>query len=193
MFSNALERERYPLRERRWGIFLGSLLVVAAAAPLVSPRTAPFVFTLVVAGFLAAAAARGKLQDAVPRRGPVALHLAVFCSTPWRARPGPSIVPGTVLAVSLAILVAFGTFALMQLFADEPYANLVHMGEGVWAAYLVGLLYLAIEVATGQGIKLWIYNLIGLSQADLSIRTSRGPAIVSSPSRMQTSGATWRP
>ena len=167
MFSNVLERGRYPLRARRWGISLGSLLVVAAAAPLISPRTAPFVFTLVVAGFLAAAAARGKLQDAVPRRGPVALHLAVFLLYALASAAWAIDVPGTVLAVSLAMLVALGTFALIQLFADEPYANLVHMGEGVWAAYFVGLLYLAIEVATGQGIKLWVYNIIGLTQADL--------------------------
>ena len=167
MFSNALDRARYPLRVRRWGIFLGSLLVVAAGAPLISPRMTPFVFTLVVAGFLAAAAARGKLQDAVPRRGPVSLHLAVFLLYALVSAAWGADVPGTVLAVSLAIVVAFGTFALMQLFADEPYFNLVHMGEGVWVAFLVGLLYLAIEVATGQGIKLWLYNIIGLTPADL--------------------------
>ena len=168
MFSNALERGRYPLRERRWGIVLGSLLVLAVGTPLVSARTVPFVFAVAVAGFLVAAAVRGNLKSAVPQRAPVTLHLAAFLlyallSAVWAMDPA-----GTALAVSLAILVALGAIALMQLLADESYANLLHMGEGVWAAYLAALLYLAIEIATGQGIKLWIFNLIGLSQADLS-------------------------
>jgi O-antigen ligase len=168
MFSNVLESGRYPLRERRWGIVLGSLLVLAVGTPLVSARTLPFVFAALVAGFLVAAAVRGNLKSAVPRRAPDTLHLAAFLlyallSAAWAMDPA-----GTVLAVSLAILVALGAIALIQLLADESYANLVHLGEGVWAAYLVALLYLAIEIATGQGIKLWIYNLIGLGQADLS-------------------------
>jgi hypothetical protein len=66
MFSNVLDRARYPLSERRWGMVLGSLLVIAVAAPLASARTVPFVFAVAVAGFLAAAAARSNLQDAVP-------------------------------------------------------------------------------------------------------------------------------
>jgi hypothetical protein len=168
MFSNILDRVSYPLGERRWGIFLGTLLVLAVGAPLASARMVPFVFAVLVAGFLGAAAVRGNLASAGPQRGPAAWHLALFllyalASAVWAIDP-----PGTVLAVSLAIVVALGTLALMQFFGEEPYANLVHMGEGVWAAYVVALLYLAIEIATGQGIKLWLYNLIGLSQADLS-------------------------
>jgi len=167
MFSNVLDRVRYPLSERRWGIVLGSLLVLAVAAPLVSARTVPFVFAVLVAGFLVAAAARGHLNTALPRRGPVAVHLAVFLIYALASVAWAIDVPGTLLAVSLAILVALATIALMQLFADEPYANLVHMGEGVWVAYLVALLYLLAEIASDQSLKLWLYNLIGMSKADL--------------------------
>ena len=59
-----------PARERRWGIVLGSLLVLAVGTALVSARTVPFMLALVVAGFLVAAAVRGNLQSAVPRRSP---------------------------------------------------------------------------------------------------------------------------
>ena len=132
-----------------------------------SARTQPFMLTLVVAGFLGAAAVRGNLQSAIPRRSSVALHLALLlvyalASAAWGMDP-----PGTLLAVALAMLVALGTIALMQLFAEEPLGNLLHMGEGVWAAYVVGLLYLLIEIASDQSIKLWLYNLIGLGQPDL--------------------------
>jgi O-antigen ligase len=168
MFSNVLDRAGCPRSERRWGIVLGSLLAVAVAAAIVSARTQPFMLTLVVAGFLGAAAVRGNLQSAIPRRSSVALHLALLlfyalASAAWGLDP-----PGTLLAVALAMLVALGTIALMQLFVEEPLGNLLHMGEGVWAAYVVGLLYLLIELASDQGIKLWLYNQIGLSQLDLS-------------------------
>ena len=76
MFSNVLDRVQCPLHERRWGIVIGSLLAVAVAASLASARIVPFMFALVVAGFLAGAAARGKLKGAIPQRGPVTLHLA---------------------------------------------------------------------------------------------------------------------
>jgi len=78
MFSNVLDRERYPLAARRWGIILGSVLVVAVAAALASARTMPFMFAVTVASFLAAAAVRGLFGSAVPKRGPVFWHLAVF-------------------------------------------------------------------------------------------------------------------
>ena len=167
MFSNVLDRERYPLAARRWGIILGSVLVVAVAAALASARTMPFMFAVTVASFLAAAAVRGLFGSAVPKRGPVFWHLAVFllyamASAAWALEPASSL-----LWTSMAFLVALGTLALMQLLAEESHANLVHMGEGLWAAYLVALLYLFIEIVTDQSIKLWIYNAVGLSSADL--------------------------
>jgi O-antigen ligase len=168
MFSNALDRVQHPLAARRRGIILGSVIAVTVATALASARTMPYLYAVTVASFLAALAVRSNLKRSLPQPVPVALHIAVFlfyalASAVWAIDP-----PGTVLAVSLAIVVALGTIALMQVFGEEPYANLVHMGEGVWAAYVVALLYLAIEIATGQGIKLWLYNLIGLSPADLS-------------------------
>ena len=167
MFSNVLDRVRYPLSERRWGMVLGTLLILAVGAPLASARTVPFVFAVLVAGFLGAGAVRGNLASAGPKRGPVAWHLAVFLLYALASAAWAIDLPGTVLAVSLAILVALATIALMQLFGEEPYANLVHMGEGVWAAYVVALLYLLVEIASDQSIKLWLYNLIGMSKADL--------------------------
>jgi len=121
-----------------------------------------------VASFLAAAAVRGQLRNAIPHSGSVSYHLAAFLgyaaiSAAWGIAPG-----GSFLAVVLAILVALGSFALVQLFASEARANLLHMGEGLWAAFIFGLLYLAIEVASGQAIKIWLYNLIGLREGQLN-------------------------
>ena len=67
-----------------------------------------------------------------------------------------------------ATLVALGTIASLRCLADESRPNLAHIGEGVWLGYLVGLIYLFIELCTGQAIKSTIYNAIGVTAADLS-------------------------
>ncbi len=167
MFSHELDRRRQPLSTRSRGILLGSILTVAVVAAMVSARTVPFLYALAVAGFLAAAAGRGALETAVPRSRPVAWHLAVFLacalvSSSWAFEPETSF-----LMTSLAILVAAGTLALMRLLAEEKRPNLLHMGEGVWIGFLVGLSYLFIELVGGQSIKLWVYNLLSLRPGDL--------------------------
>src|SRR5262249_46327778 len=84
-------------------------------------------------------------------------------SAAWGIAPSESF-----LAVALAILVTLGSSALVQLLASESRVNLLHMGEGLWAAFIFGLVYLAIEVASGQAVKILAYNLIGLRQEQLS-------------------------
>ncbi len=167
MFSHELDRGRYPLSTRSRGISLGSILTVAVVAALVSARTVPFLYAVVVAAFLAAAFASGEIERAVPRPGPVSGHLAVFLgyaflSATWAMEPAVSL-----LITFLAILVAGGTLALMRLLADETRPQLLHMGEGLWIGLLVGLCYLFIEIVGGQSIKLWVYNALSLSPTDL--------------------------
>jgi O-antigen ligase len=167
MFSHDLDRGRYPLSARSRGILLGSMLTAAVVAAMISARTLPFLFAVVVAGFLAAAAGRGELDRAVPQRGPVSSHVAIFllyafASASWAIAPASS-----VLETSLAILVAAGTLALTQLLADEERPNLLHMGEGLWIGLLVGITYLFIELVGGQSIKLWVYNSLSLHPTDL--------------------------
>jgi O-antigen ligase len=168
MFSSELDRAKHPFSSRLHGIVLGSTISLAVAGPLLSARTTPYFLAVMMASFLLAAAMRGRLGDAVPRFGPVFNSLAAFlayaaASAAWGIAPAQSF-----LAVALAILVALSSLALVQLFASESHADLLHMGEGLWAAFTFGLLYLAIEIACGQAIKIWLYNLIGLRQGQLS-------------------------
>ncbi len=168
MFSSALDRSRHPLASRSWGIVLGSIILLAVAAGLVSARTVPFFFGLTVAGFLAAAAIRGQLRHAVGRRGPVFWHLAAFLlyaalSTTWGLDQGEAL-----LVVFLAALIAAGTLILLQLFDEETQPNLLHMGEGLWIGLIVALVYLLVEVLSHQGIKIWLYNAIGIGRGDLA-------------------------
>jgi O-Antigen ligase len=167
MFSSELDRVGHPFRTRTWGILLGSIILAAVAAALVSAKTVPFVFAVTLASFLIAAAVRGQLAHALPRRGSVSLHLAIFllyalASSAWAIDPQNSI-----LNTLAAILVGGGTLALLRLFADETRPNLLHMGEGLWLGFIVGLLYLFTEILTDQSIKIWLYNMIHIAPDDL--------------------------
>jgi O-Antigen ligase len=168
MFSSELDRVGHPFRTRAWGILLGSIVLVSVAATLVSAKTVPFVFAVTLASFLTAAALRGQLAHALPRRGSVSLHLAIFllyalASSAWAVDPENSII--STLA---AILVGGGTLCLLRLFADETRPNLLHMGEGLWMGFIVGLLYLFTEILTDQSIKIWLYNAVGIAPGDLA-------------------------
>lgn len=167
MFSHALDRGRHPLAERARGIVLGSIITVGVVAALVSARTVAFSYAVAVVAFLLAAWWRGDLADAAPRNGPVARHFSVFllyalASTAWAYVPATSFP-----SVFLAIVVALGTIVLIQLFTKETRPNLLHMGEGLWIGFLVGLLYLFVELFTDQSLKIWVYNAIGLGPSDL--------------------------
>src|SRR5689334_12165994 len=125
MFSNELDRSKHPLSSRWHGVVLGSFIALAVAGPLLSARTTPYVLAVMTAAFLLAAAMRGELGNAVPGTGPVFNSLAAFliyagASAAWGIAPAESF-----LAVTLAILVALGSFALVQLFACEARANLL--------------------------------------------------------------------
>jgi O-Antigen ligase len=170
MFSYELDRRRNTLSTRSRGILLGSILTAAVVAAMVSARTVPFLYAVAVTAFVVAAAARGALVVGTLPRGAVAWHLAAFlgyalASASWAFDPHMSFV-----MTSVAILVAAGALALMQLLADETRPNLLHMGEGVWIGMLVGLLYLFIELVSEQSIKIWVYNMLGLQPGDLPHR-----------------------
>ncbi len=168
MFSSEVDTAGISLRARSSGIFLGTVILVSVAAALVSARTVPFFFALTVASFLVTAAVRGRLGDVVPKSTPVFWHLAAFllyaaASSAWALEP-----QATLGVTVLGIVIGLGTVAVLQLVAAETRPNLLHMGEGLWMGLSVGLLYLCVELATDQSIKIWVYNLIALKPGALA-------------------------
>lgn len=143
--------------------------MIAVAAALVSAKTLPFCFGLVFASFIAAAAWRGRLRLMI-MRSPAAAnwYLAAFLiyaavSSAW------AIVPSAALVTTIyALTVAFAAVLMQRLVRSEDRPNLLHMGEGLWLGLAAALLYLSIELATGQSIKILLYNLAGLQPGDLA-------------------------
>ena len=142
--------------------------MVAVAAALVSAKTLPFCFGLVLASFIAAALTRGRLGDAVSRPDSVVWYLAAFLgyavvSSAW------ALVPSAALVTTVyGGLIGAAAVLMLHLIGREDRPNLLHMGEGLWMGFGAGLLYLAIELASGQGIKIFLYNLAELQPGDLA-------------------------
>ncbi|HWK38847.1 MAG TPA: O-antigen ligase family protein [Hyphomicrobium sp.] len=167
MFSSQLDRARHPLSGRLRGFVLGTMLMIAAAAALVSPRTAAFTFWVTAVGFAVSGLWRRDIDWKELRPGPVAFSFAAFfgyalLSAAWAAHP--SI---TAQKAGLGLLVAASAMLMVGLLQRETRPNLVHMGEGVVLGMLLGIAFLAVEVFGDQPIKLAIYRALELRPADL--------------------------
>jgi O-antigen ligase len=57
---------------------------------------------------------------------------------------------------------------MRQMVGTETRPNLLHMGEGMWLGLAIGIVYLAIEFASHQSIKIWLYNLLDINQGELA-------------------------
>ncbi len=81
----------------------------------------------------------------------------------WAPDPAAPLKVGLIAAGILA-----GSLVLIELVRTLPRADALHMGEGLWIGLLVGALYMTVEAASGQAIKIWAYNTVGLGPEDLS-------------------------
>ena len=161
MFSSS--PQDFPLRSRLWGIALGSLILVAATAVVVSAKTIQASLPALLIAALAAAVARRQLKYAKLHLDGVTLSLLAFIfyaglSALWAPEP-----QATALIALMAALIALGSLALFQLMQSERYENALHMGEGLWIGLAVGLLYVLCEIASDQAIKIWVYNALTLT------------------------------
>ncbi|MEW5963934.1 MAG: O-antigen ligase family protein [Pseudomonadota bacterium] len=185
MFTSEVDRRAVPLRARAWGMTLGSLLMALLAAALVSARTIPFLLAVVLVGFLLRAAHGGWLADVVHRPGPLHMSLAALLgwsliTTLWSLDAAHALTKLLVAAT-----VVLGASAIVGLSARETRINLLHIAEGIWIGLLIGLSYFLVELLSGQAIKIWLYNFIDLSPADLPhghyFRWRRGDIVRISP------------
>lgn len=169
MFPNDIDNNRYPLHTRKWGIAIGTLIMVAVVPLcLVSPGTLQITLPILLAVCLTASWTRGTLarvvMPTVTHGGKVAAALLGFAavSALWSDKPLESLgwVTGTALA-------AAGCGIAIRYLLLEPRSNALHIAEGLWIGFLAGLLYLGTEALTDQAIKIFVYNLVGLKPSQL--------------------------
>lgn len=167
MFPNNLDKNVHPIENRWWGVWVGTLILLATAATLVSPRTLPFAFPIVFLAILIAALRRQKFRILrSPLGGGSLVTLAFFgyagLSGLWAQSP---LVP-LGHAVSAGLCFA-GAGIMAHAMLCEPRRNIFHIGEGLWMGLFAGLLYLLVELLSQQTIKLHIYNAFGFGPGNL--------------------------
>ena len=167
MFPNNLDKQRHPIENRWWGVWVGTFILLATAAALVSPRTLPFSFPIVFLAILIAAERRQKLRILrSPLGGGSLLAIAFFgyagFSGLWAQSP---LVPiGHALAAGLCFA---GAGVMAHALLCEPRRNIFHIGEGLWIGLFAGLAYLFVELLSHQTIKLHMYNAFGFGPGNL--------------------------
>ena len=162
MFADDIDRSRFPLTTRIWGILLGSLILAMIVAGLISPRTFPFTAPFILLGFAASAYVNGLSLTFRKSAHYGTLTVAAFLvfallSASWAERPLAALTP-VLMATVCCVACGF----MVRVILKETRPNIVHIAEGVWIGLLVGLIYLLIEVLSQQAIKLTLYNALGV-------------------------------
>lgn len=166
MFSNELDHHQHPLVSRSRGIVLGSIVVIAIVAALISARTLAVSYWIVAGSFAVTSPAR-TLTWARQAPSPLVVCLGAFLgyallSLLW------SEVPSLVFdKVGVAFLIVLSARLLNCLVEGESRSNLLHIGEGLCIGVAIGLLYLFLELSTDHAIKLWLYRSLGLGRDEL--------------------------
>ncbi|KWT64148.1 Lipid A core - O-antigen ligase [Hyphomicrobium sulfonivorans] len=165
MFSN--ETGGVGLGQRCRGIALGTLLMVAVVAALISPRTLAVTFWIVALGFLVSAFLRRDIDMQQFRPGPVTATLAlfvgyVFLSATWADVPAMPLEKAVLAAGTVAAV-----WMMCALIRQETRANIIHMGEGVFLGVVIGTLFLLEEHLSQQAIKIAVFNSLGFQPGQL--------------------------
>lgn len=156
-----------PVAGRAWGIVIGTVVVIATPAMLVSAKTVQAFLPLLLLVIGAGAIYRGRSSILIPSLNAAtaftgALFFYALASVFWADKPG-SALP----LVIAGIVIAWGSIVTMQALEKESYANVLHIAEGLWIGFLVGLTYAFVEVVSDQAIKIWVYNALKLGPEQL--------------------------
>lgn len=133
----------------------------AVVVGMVSPRTIAFTMPVLVLGLIASRVMREGMRPgaiaAIARQGAAGLVFGAYAlaSAAWAAEPMASLATSTGACVWL--LIALIGAALIS---TEPRHNQFHMAEGLWIGLIAGLLYLLVEILSGQIIKIFLYNAL---------------------------------
>jgi O-antigen ligase len=165
LFSSAPHTS--PLRLRAWGIGLGTIIIVGVPVMVVSAKTVQATLPILLVAAIVGALARGRSECIrLPIDPATASLFALLAYTGltalWATDPRASI-----LIVLMGAFIACGSLLLAELMRTERREDALHMAEGLWIGLAVGLLYTIAEIASGQAIKMWVYNSLALGPDDL--------------------------
>jgi O-Antigen ligase len=150
------------LRSRSWGIALGTIIMVGVPLMIISAKTVQITLPLLLVAALVGAIARSRLAQLAVPRAPAVIALMLLIAFAVLSGIWSSLPRASASIAMLAAVVAVGSLTLMSLLRQEGAEDIRHIGEGLWIGLLVGALYTIVEVASGQALKIWAYNLLSL-------------------------------
>lgn len=168
VFTTCLDRDRHPLRSRRDGIVIGTMLLLSVTAGLVSPRT--LAVTVPIVGLLVIAiASRASRPSFTTLTAPLSPHYFGFLflgfallSAMWAMKP---------LSTISAVILASGYIAICLIASTElvriPRPLAYHVAEGLWLGLAIGAVYLAIEILSNQAIRIFFYKFFEMTISPL--------------------------
>lgn len=166
-YSREADAVRGPFLRRLPSAALGTIVLAAMFAALISARTIPFSFGLILVAMLVSAAAAGRLSRSVARLDLLTAALVAFplwsaATALWSEDPGLALIKS-----GMALLFLVAALVLVRLARRESTMNALHLADGVWMGLLIGLTYFFIELVSDQAIKMWVYNMLDLGPEQL--------------------------
>lgn len=168
MVSSELNKTIVPSDREGSARALGLTVAAMAAVLLMSSRLTPvFLFALLL---IWGALRLERLKQMRPEADLFNLALSGFLgyallSSLWAA----SFVSGFGIAV-MAIAAAAAGMLLTRLVWQEQRPSSGIISDGLWIGFAIGLIYYMIEARTGQAMKIFVYNTLGLGPDDLRPR-----------------------
>lgn len=166
VFTHELDRNRHPIGTRLWGVCIGSWLMGAIAVCMASPRTIAFTLPVLVLTLIVSYVRREGLSfsgiSGLARITAPALIFGAFAmlSAAWAEQYDAAL--GASGAAFLWLIIGIVGAVLIN---REPRHNQFHMAEGLWIGLIAGLLYLLVEILSGQAIKIFLYNFLEVPKA----------------------------
>jgi hypothetical protein len=202
------------LASRSWGILLGSIVMVAIPATIITPRLAPVLLLVLLVACVAANGAQ--TGEIIPRdivAHPVVAFLGLVLlyacgSALWSARPLLTLEKS-----GFALACAAGALVIARTFSGQSRPNNLHLAEGLWIGLIVGVSYFAAELLSGLSMRRWVLNalnagdggivsprfaqwqdgkLVGLLMAELT-RNATPLSLLAWPATMAALGGLRRP
>lgn len=152
--------------ERLFGRAIGSALIAMVLALFAAPRTAPFQLGLLLILAMALIVRDGRSWSPVLRWTPAILPLLAFSafalvSSTWARDPSRA----SQLALMFTANILGGIF-MVRWVEGERGERLARLGLGLLMGLSLGLVFLAIEMSTGQLIKRIVFNMSDLLRPD---------------------------
>ena len=159
---------------RLTAVFIALPVLLSPILAIASAKMSPVSLVLTAATIAAFAYVRGGIATArfarTLQRDSVVLSILAFAAFAGLSALWSPVPTASLLAAGSLVGVTACAYAGISLAAGEFELPERHLAEGLWMGFLIATIYYLCDVVSGQTIKIWAYNAIGI---DPSLVTSQ--------------------